>query len=172
MADTGFERNRVRLTGVIRRTLWFVLLWLILTDGSLEEPVVALLVIGLATASSFRVWSSTRRQVLYLEALRFIPYFIRQSVGGGWDVARRALHPRLPLAPGLTLFPLRLKHDTGRIFLTLVISLFPGTASVKLEGNMLCVHVLDRHMAIPERLRDLEERVARVYGEKPGPSEV
>lgn len=172
MAHSGPERNTLHAAGVIRRTLWFGLLWLILTGGSLEEPVIALMVIGLAAAGSLWVWPSTRRKVLYLEVLRFMPYFIRQSVGGGWDVARRALHPRLPLAPGLILFPLRLEHDTGRVFLALVTSLFPGTASVKLEGNTLCVHVLDRHMAIPERLRDLEERVARVYGEKPGPSEV
>jgi multicomponent Na+:H+ antiporter subunit E len=168
MADPGAERNTFHAAGVIRRTLWFVLLWLILTGGSLEEPVVALLVIGLATASSLWIWPSTRRDVLYLEALRFMPYFIRQSVGGGWDVARRALHPRLPLAPALTFFPLRLKHDTGRVFLALVISLFPGTASVKLERNSLCVHVLDRHMAVQKRLRDLEERVARMYGEELG----
>lgn len=165
MAKNDRGSSQFALIGILRRTAWFILLWLILAGASTEEPVMAIIVIALATASSLWLWPALPRQVVYVEVLGFLLYFIRHSVGGGWDVARRALHPQLPLSPALLTYPIRLERDVPRVFFVLVISLFPGTASTKLEGRILHVHVLDKHMDIEGRLRELETRVARVCGE-------
>jgi multicomponent Na+:H+ antiporter subunit E len=46
------------------------------------------------------------------------------------------------------------------------VSLLPGTASVRLNEERLKVHVLDRQLPVMEKLRELEDRVAALFGEK------
>ncbi|MBE0509552.1 MAG: Na+/H+ antiporter subunit E [Chromatiales bacterium] len=45
--------------------------------------------------------------------LRFIPFFLLQSLLGGIDVARRAFHPRTPLSPTLIRYPLSLSESAN-----------------------------------------------------------
>jgi hypothetical protein len=41
-------------------------------------------------------------------ASAFAGFFVRESLRGGWDVARRALLPKLALSPAVVCFPLHL----------------------------------------------------------------
>ncbi len=103
-------------------------------------------------------------------AVRFIPWFLVQSVRGGVDVARRALSPSLPLAPGFVTYPVRLGAGPARTFFVNCISLLPGTFSAELreEGAAIRVHVLAEADAVPARLREVEGQVARLFGETLG----
>ena len=56
--------------------------------------------------------------------LGFVPFFLYNSIKGGWDVARRALLPGPRLEPGLYHHQLRLPSETARIFL-------PGNEPIK-----------------------------------------
>ncbi|MDQ3315904.1 MAG: Na+/H+ antiporter subunit E [Actinomycetota bacterium] len=49
-----------------------------------------------------------------LGTLRFVPFFLRQSLVGGADVALRALRPSLPLAPDFLEYRLRLPMGPPR----------------------------------------------------------
>ena len=89
---------------------------------------------------------------------------VRESLRGGVDVALRALHPRLPLAPALLAYDLRLAPGLARIFMVNVVSLLPGTLSADLSGSGLSVHVLDRNLPVQHQLQALEQQVAMLFG--------
>jgi multicomponent Na+:H+ antiporter subunit E len=94
----------------------------------------------------------------------FFLFFLRSSMAGGLDVARRVLDPRLPVSPGFVVYRTKLPHGPGRVLFVNVISLLPGTVSAGLEGERLTVHALDAESAVDTALRDLEERVGQLFG--------
>ncbi len=78
-----------------------------------------------------------------LRLLRFLVYFLKESIAGGFDVAWRALHPRLEVRPGWLRYPLTLPAGQPRTLMVSILSLVPGTLSVDLEANdSLLVHAL------------------------------
>jgi multicomponent Na+:H+ antiporter subunit E len=97
-------------------------------------------------------------------ALRFAGYFAAQSLRGGLDVARRALSPRLPLDAGLVELRTTLPEGAPRVVLADAVSLLPGTATVDLTGDRILVHGLDAGPALERDFRDLEGRVADLFG--------
>lgn len=71
-------------------------------------------------------------------------FFIRASLIGGWDVARRTLSPAAPMTPGWVLYPLRTRDPGVRLALSAIVGLLPGTLSSGIEGEQMHVHLLDR----------------------------
>ncbi|MDZ7709501.1 MAG: Na+/H+ antiporter subunit E [Roseovarius sp.] len=71
-----------------------------------------------------------------------LPSFVAGSVLGGFDVARRALAPHMPLDPGWVEVPARLP-DGGRVLMGAELSLMPGTLAAGMRGDRLLVHLLD-----------------------------
>lgn len=122
-------------------------------------PIAALVAVLDARASGWRVW-----RVRPLAAARFAAFFIVQSARAGVDVALRALHPRLPINPDLTVYPLRLRDPSSRVLLANAVSLLPGTLSVQLDADTLQLHVLDAGMRAEPALRELEQRIAALHG--------
>jgi len=96
--------------------------------------------------------------------LAFAGFFLRESVRGGWDVARRALWPRLPLSPAIVCYPFHLPAGPSRSFFGSAISLLPGTAVVAIAEGTICIHVLDSSPRVEEELRELERRVGALFG--------
>jgi len=144
------------------RFVLFALSWWVLTDGAMDSWPVGLPVVLIATLTSVVLmpplsWS-LRGMVL------FIPYFLWHSIRGGVDVARRAMHPQLPISPGLFKYRFRLPPGLPRVFMANTVSLLPGTLSVELEEEILCIHVLDETGAIDEELKVLENRLADIFG--------
>jgi len=144
-------------------------LWWLLTGGqgfdSVFGPLAAL---GAALSTLFLPVSRPFR--LRLSALPgFSLYFLRASVAGGVDVARRALSPAMPLKPGFVSYTTALPHGAALTFFMAVISLLPGTLSVRLQGRLLTVHVLDTRLPIEASLSDLEGHVTRVFVMAPRP---
>jgi multicomponent Na+:H+ antiporter subunit E len=106
-------------------------------------------------------------------ALAFAGFFLRESWRGGWDVACRALSPKLALSPAIVCVPFHLPSGAARLFFCGTISLLPGTAVVEITEKSLCVHALDGSPRVEEELRELENRVAALFGlVLPGQNEV
>ena len=97
-------------------------------------------------------------------ALAFAGFFLRESLRGGWDVACRALSPKLELSPGIVCVALHLPPGAARLLFCVAISLLPGTAVVAIAEESLCVHALDCSPRVAEELRALEDRVAVLFG--------
>jgi multicomponent Na+:H+ antiporter subunit E len=140
----------------------FVLIWWVLTDGAASSwwigvPAVLLAVtvsIALLPPAPF-VWS---------ELLRFVPFFLRHSLLGGTDVARRAFQPRMPIAPDLIEYPLRLPPGLPRVFMANVVNLLPGTLSTAFDQHVLKVHILDSGKGFLAELEAVEQNIARMFG--------
>jgi multicomponent Na+:H+ antiporter subunit E len=96
-------------------------------------------------------------------AARLLGYFLWQSAIGGVDVAWRALHPRLPLAPGWYQYPLRLAPGPAQTCFINMVSLLPGTLSATLQESQLTLHVVDSSQPILAQTQRLEVRVASLF---------
>lgn len=96
--------------------------------------------------------------------LRFVPFFLRQSLVGGADVALRALRPSLPLAPDFLEYPLRLPQGPPSDVMAATVSLLPGTLTADVEEGRLRVHTLTEGGSVTGDLQDLEARVAGLFG--------
>lgn len=157
-SDSVIIRLRV---GCLRAVL-FSLIWWILTDGAMNSWLVGVPVVLFATLVSVVLlpplsWSLTG-------IVRFAPYFLWRSLYGGIDVARRALHPRLPISPGMYDHRWRLPPGLPRVFMANTVSLLPGTLSAELDEEHLRVHVLDQTGTFASELTIIEVRVARLFG--------
>jgi len=94
-------------------------------------------------------------------------FFVVESLRGGWDVARRALSPRMPLSPGLAQVRTSLPDGPLRVVLADLLSLLPGTLTVELQGDLLLLHALEAGPAVEQGVRDLERRLIAVWGRAP-----
>lgn len=147
--------------------LFLGVFWLILAEGNLAGLWFALPVLLLAMlirkAMPFPlVLNRIRPGAL----LRFLPYFIWQSVLGGLDVTWRAFRPDLPIDPNLYRYPYRLRSEGARVFMAQMISLMPGTLACRVGEQHLSVHALTGSR--DQFLRDtaqLERRVSAIFGE-------
>lgn len=153
------------MIAVAVRLALFGALWLVLTRGRLDDPLLALASVGAATGASLALSPPGAGGVRVGAALGFAGYFLLHSFLGGWDVAWRALHPRMPLSPGFVRFRMRVRTPRARLLLAWTTSLLPGTATVGLRGRILRVHALDASSDVTRRLRHLERHVARLCGE-------
>jgi len=90
--------------------------------------------------------------------------FVRGSVAGGFDVARRALRPELDLRPGFVTAPLRLPPGNARNAFSALASLLPGTLPVGMDEDSLLVHGLDVAQPIAENLSHEESLFMRALG--------
>lgn len=83
------------------RAVWFAVLWWVVTRGEPASWVIGLPAVVAATLVSVALFPERPWRWRARGMVRFLGYFVGQSVIGGFDVAWRAFHPRLPLTPGL-----------------------------------------------------------------------
>lgn len=151
--------------GLLLRAASFALAWWAFTESQFQDWYVGVVVILAATWSSLAILPLTYGSWSWRGVARFTPYFLMVSLQGGWDVAKRALDPRMPLDTEIKPYRLRLCGELPRVFMAWTISLMPGTASIRLEGHDLRVHVLDGKLPFDEVMRELENRIAAIFRE-------
>ena len=148
------------------RAVLFALLWWILTEGAMNSWVVGVPTVVFAVFASGALLPRVSWSLSGIAG--FIPFFLWRSLYGGVDVARRALHPRLPISPGLIDHRWRLPPGLPRVFMANTVSLLPGTLSAELDEEYLRVHVLDQTSTIDSELTMIEMRVAKLFGLRSG----
>ncbi|WP_374344205.1 Na+/H+ antiporter subunit E [Azonexus sp.] len=143
----------------------FALLWWILGEGRADSWWLGAPAIAAALWLSLRLSppAATRFSPAALPA--FIIYFLRNSLLGGVQVARLALAGRGALRPGLLELRLGLQSSLARHLMTGLLGLMPGTLSVRLDGDSLLVHVLDRRLPVAAEAEKLAGLLARLFGE-------
>ncbi len=149
-----------RLRTWLLRFILFSLMWWVLTDGVIESLFVGIPVVLIATQISTMMMPQLSWSLFGL--LKFMPYFLWHSIRGGVDVAWRAMHPHLPIEPGLYDYQFRLPPGFPRVFMANIVSLLPGSLSVELEADILRIHVLDEADNIDKQLHNLENRLATI----------
>lgn len=147
---------------VISRVLLYAIMWWVLTDSTAGSWWIGVPAVACATFVSVALIPSSG--IVWREVIGFVPFFLWHSLKGGVDVARRAFHPRMPIAPELIDYPLRLPPGLPRVILVNIVSLLPGTLSVTLDVQILKIHVLDSRGDVMSEVEALEYRVARMCG--------
>lgn len=153
-----------RVRAVLWRGALFALLWWALTDGRPGSWGVGGVSVALATAASLVLLPPVETYVSRIGVLRFLAFFVVQSLRGGVQVAGFALRLRIGLKPGFHDVALRLPEGIGRVMLANTLSLLPGTLSVELDGDRLCLHVLDDTAPTDAEVRAAEARIAQMLG--------
>jgi multicomponent Na+:H+ antiporter subunit E len=155
---------RGRFAPIAVRLAMLVFLWVILAERHpWSDWPLAVAVVAAALGTSLVLRPRERVRVRPLAVLRFVPWFLAQSLAGGIDVARRALSPRMPLQAGFVEVPLAAGAGLRRVAFVWVVSLLPGTAGVHLHERGLRVHVLDCERHTLGKLRALEARVNGLF---------
>jgi multicomponent Na+:H+ antiporter subunit E len=155
-------QSNISLPTIVFRGGLFSLVWWILTDGAASSWGIGVPAVLLAVTASIALVPPAH--VVWYELLRFVPFFLVRSLIGGVDVAWRAFHPGMRIAPDLIEYPLRLPPGLPRVFMVNTVSLLPGSLSAELGADYLKVHVLDGRKDFLPELEALEQRVARVFG--------
>jgi len=147
---------------IVLRLATFLLIWWVLTNGAVSSWWFGVPAVLLALITSIVLVPPMH--LVWYECIKFVPFFLKNSLIGGIDVAWRVFHPRLPITPDLIEYPLKLQSGISRVFMANAVNLLPGTLSVALDDNTLKVHVLDSQKDFLSELEEVEQHVARVFG--------
>lgn len=138
----------------MRRLIYFVLafvVWVLLTwpfaDGKIDFQVVIAGVIAAFLIAvlfheilpkEYRVFISPVRVFWFLV---YVPVFFYYVIKANLDVVYRALHPKMPIKPGIVKIKTILKTESGITALANSITLTPGTLTMDLtDDGFLYVH--------------------------------
>lgn len=152
-----------RARSILLRFLAFAALWWVLTEGNSSAWGVGLVSVLLAVAASLWLWPSGAVRLSLFGIVRYVGYFLWQSVRGGVAVAALAMRRRLEVQPRIEYYALRLPPGPSRVLLADTLSLLPGTVSTGLVGDRLRLHVLDAGLVEEAELRRAEAHVAAVF---------
>ncbi len=166
----------------MRRTIYFAVafvVWVLLTwpfsDGTIDlQIVIAGLVTSAIAAALFHeilpkehgVFVSPMRVFWFLA---YVPVFFYYVIKANFDVVYRALHPRMPINPGIVKIRTHLKTDSGLTALANSITLTPGTLTVDLtDDGYLYVHWInvksdDIEQATEHIARRFEWFIAKIF---------
>ena len=139
-------------------------LWWLLVQGRTDAWLVGVPVVLLATLASIRLTGPGLPRVSPAGLAAFLVLFLRESIAGGVDVARRTLGRRLRIQPGFRSYRIRLQDGAARVLLVNCISLLPGTLAATLKGDRLELHLLDARENPDPHLVRLEQGIARLFG--------
>ena len=154
------------MRGAGGRAVGFLGCWLILTLGDPSDLPVGVVAVAAATWTSLHLMPPGAGHLHPLRWAGFISRFLRQAVIAGFDVAWRALDPRLPLRPGFVAYRPLFPPGTRRSAFCAVTSLLPGTlpCGPAADGSLL-IHCLDQTQPVTEQLAVEEALFARALGD-------
>ena len=151
-----------------RQTLFWLLLyaslWWLLAGGQgwyIGVPCVV------AAAMLSRWLDSQARPIRFGAFPGFVLFYLRALVAGGWDVAHRAVLPRMDLNPTWVRYRLSIRQPHLRMLLASLIGLLPGTLAAAVDGDWLIMHVLDSRQDWSDNTAQLEERLLRLIEDVP-----
>jgi len=144
--------------------VWILLTWPFGEEGVDLQVVIAGLVASVGIALLFHEVFPSEHQALLSPvrlfwALIYMPVFFYYMIIANLDVVYRALHPKMPIHPGIVKVKTELKTDSAITALANSITLTPGTLTVDLDDNgVLYVHWIN------VKSPDVEESTKMIVG--------
>ncbi|HEY0334175.1 MAG TPA: Na+/H+ antiporter subunit E [Stenotrophomonas sp.] len=164
------RRRRPAFGTAAMRALGFFIVWIVLMPSAKPADLTCGAVATLlATWTSLRLMPPSQGHLRFAALLMLVPHFLWQSVLAGLDVARRALHPRMPMNPGLVECPLAFPPGMTLNTFATITSLLPGSVPCGQKPGVLVYHCLDRGLPNLEQLKKEEQLFARAL--IPGPAQ-
>lgn len=133
----------------MRRVIYFILAfitWLLLAWTIDVQVIVAGLIASAIVAILFHEILPKEHHIFFSPIrvfwfLIYLPVFFYYLLKANLDVVYRALHPEMPIKPGIVKIKTTLKTDSGITALANSITLTPGTLTVDLtDDGFLYVH--------------------------------
>ena len=133
----------------MRRLIYFVValvVWLLLTWSFDIQMLIAGVIASIIVAVLFHEIMPKEHKVFISPVrmfwlLLYVPVFFYYMLIANFDVVYRALHPKMPIKPGIVKIKTKLKTDSGITALANSITLTPGTLTVDLtDDGFLYVH--------------------------------
>jgi multicomponent Na+:H+ antiporter subunit E len=145
---------------VVRSAVLF-LFWLVLTGGDAKDMAPGVLAALIAGWISLGLLPAGALAFSPLAAASLFVRFLWQSVVAGTWVAWCALHPRMPISPGIIEYSPRLDEGPARDAFLTWSSLLPGTLPSGPGGSGgIVVHCLDTRAPLQEQMASEERRFA------------
>ncbi len=146
------------------RLAFFFGLWLVIAGWSAKDLPVGLIAAGGAAWISLSLLPPGGGPSRIFPLVALFARLLGGSVVAGFDVARRALSPRLDLRPGLVACPVALPDGVARNAFFLLQSLQPGTLPTGSEDGTAFVHGLDLSQKIAENFATEEHLFQKAVG--------
>ena len=133
----------------MRRLIYFVLafiIWMLLTWQFDAQVIIAGLITSAIVALLFHEILPKEHHVFISPVrvfwvLLYLPVFFYYIMKANLDVVYRALHPKMPIKPGIVKIKTILKTESGITALANSITLTPGTLTVDLtDDGYLYIH--------------------------------
>ena len=138
----------------MRRVIYFLvafIIWVIgawpFVDGKIDGQVVIAGLIASAIVAVLFHEILPKEHRVFISPVRvfwavvYIPVFFYYIIKANLDVVYRALHPKMPIKPGIVKIRTSLKTDSGITALANSITLTPGTLTVDLtDDGYLYIH--------------------------------
>jgi len=138
----------------MRRLIYFVLafvIWVLLSwpfvDGRIDVQVLTAGVIASAIVAFLFHEVLPQEHHVFVSPVRifwavvYIPVLFYYIILANFDVVYRALHPKMPIKPGIVKIRTKLKSQSGITALANSITLTPGTLTVDLtDDGFLYIH--------------------------------
>lgn len=126
---------------VVAFVIWMLLVWdtnvQVLIAGLIASAIVAVLFHEVLPKEPYVFLSPVR--LFWL--LVYLPVFFYYVLKANLDVVYRALHPQMPINPGIVKITTNLKTESGITALANSITLTPGTLTVDLtDDGFLYIH--------------------------------
>jgi multicomponent Na+:H+ antiporter subunit E len=149
--------------GIVTTTVILAGLWWLIVQGRADAWLVGLPAVALASWASIHLGSQPLPRLSLTGLVVFAALFLRESVRGGIDVARRTLGPELRIKPSFHSYRLHISHPAARVLLINCIGLLPGTLAAEVDGDRAELHLLDSSDNPDPQLLRLEQAVARLF---------
>ncbi len=158
------HKRTATLAGTLATTALMAGLWWLITEGRPDAWLVGAPAVALAALASARLGGGAGPGFALAGWPGFVGLFLRESLAGGLDVARRTLGRQLRIQPGFAGYRTRLQDPRARVLLVNCISLLPGTLAADLDGDHIELHLLDSRDNPDPQLQRLEQAIARLFG--------
>jgi multicomponent Na+:H+ antiporter subunit E len=172
----GHETMSWNFVASLKSLLFFAALWWLLTEGDESSWVIGIVVVPFSAWLSLTLFKDVRlrknspahsvgqlQRIYVLRLFLFLPFFLLKSIHGGWQAAKLAVRPSMPVNPGFFRYNLRLQGSFARLFFMHLVSLLPGTVSAKLEDDQLLIHALDMTSKNNNEISQCEQQVAKLF---------
>ena len=148
----------------VTRALLFAGLWVVVAGTDPGSWLIGVPAVAAATWASLRLEPHPGHRFSPAGAFYFGRVFLKESLRGGIDVARRTLGRRLDIQPGFVTYHNRLPPGRPRLLFVSCVSLLPGTLAADLRDDALVIHLLDSRLDSRDELAQLENAVAGMFG--------
>lgn len=146
------------------RALFYLAIWVgLMPSVKPDDLAVGLVATIAATWASLKLLPPSGGGLRIGALLGYLPHFLWQSILSGWDIARRAFDPRLPMRPGFVSYRTGLPLGRARNEFTSITSLLPGSLPVADEPAAIVYHCLDTAQPVAEQIAAEERALARVF---------